>query len=296
MADYKISNGIIEIGIKEKGAEMYSLTKNGKEYLWEGDAAYWGRTSPVLFPFVGSLKNKKYRYEGQEYTMGQHGFARDMDFQLKEQSADNIRFALKDTDESRKIYPFCFRLEIAYRLERSSVIVIWQIRNKDEKILHYSIGAHPAFNCPLDCQEQQRDYRLLFLDGEGEPVENIRKNPIGEGGVVTNQYTDIAVPNGLLTATEDVFAEDALVIENHQVQAVGLINPEMKEYLRVEFDAPLVGVWTPPHKNAPFICIEPWYGRCDSFDFTGDLQDRTWGNSLQPGGEAEYRYRIIINE
>ena len=118
--------------------------------MWQGDPAYWGRTAPILFPFVGSLKNSSYRHEGTTYKMGQHGFARDMEHKLVSHSATSIYFELSNTDETLQKYPFSFILRIGYELDDNAVKVLWEVENSsNEKSLHFSIGAHPAFNCPI---------------------------------------------------------------------------------------------------------------------------------------------------
>lgn len=294
MAEYTISNEEITVTIQSKGAELCSLQKNNREYMWEGDPKYWGRTSPVLFPFVGSLKNKEYFYDGKSYPMSQHGFARDQEFTLLKKSADSIWFELKADEKMLEAYPFRFCLEIGYTLDRSSVRVQWNVKNQDQKTMYYSIGAHPGFVCPRNKDEHQSDYFIKLMDGEKQPVTQIMRNPITEGGLVTNEPEECIAPDGYLEISEELFAQDALVIENNQIQAVALTDPKKNEYIRVEFEAPLAGIWTPPHKNAPFICIEPWYGRCDSASFDGELKDRQWGNTLAAGGMDHYSYLIAV--
>ena len=115
MADIILKNQNMEIGINYHGAELKSLKKNGTEYLWCGDPAFWNRSSPVLFPFVGGVKDGVYRHEGKEYRIGQHGFARDRDFEVVSRTEDTIWFGLSDDEESRKIYPFGFCLGIGYQ-------------------------------------------------------------------------------------------------------------------------------------------------------------------------------------
>ena len=169
----KLENDQIEVIVNYHGAELRSLKKKAteQEYLWNADAKYWGRTSPVLFPFVGGVKNKVYRHEGKEYPMNQHGFARDMEFSLVSQSADEVWFALEDTEETYKVYPFHFHLEIGYRLEDASVSVLWKVKNINDTEMHFAIGAHPAFFCPLHEGEKQSAYYLGFRDGQGKAPE-----------------------------------------------------------------------------------------------------------------------------
>ena len=292
----KLENDQIEVIVNYHGAELRSLKKKAtdQEYLWNADAKYWGRTSPVLFPFVGGVKNKVYRYEGKVYPMNQHGFARDMDFTLISRSTDEAWLALEDTDETRKVYPFHFHLEIGYRLEGTAVRVMWKVKNTNEKNMYFAIGAHPAFFCPVREGEKQSEYFLKFKDGEGNAPESLTNTVFGEGGVVTTQKKEYKLTDGFLSIDEHLFDGDALVIEGHQIQRVALTDPQRKEYLAVEFDAPLAGIWSPPKKQAPFVCIEPWYGRCDSERFDGELKDRDWENALEAGGEFEASYKIII--
>ncbi len=289
MALFQISNEKITIQVDSLGAELKSLKSlpDNREYMWHGDPAYWGRTSPVLFPIVGGLKGGKYRLDGREYAMGQHGFARDMEFQLKSQVATEIWFTLSDDEETKKKYPYPFRLEIGYELTGRTVVVKWRVSGQGKEPVWFSIGGHPAFLCPIDPGTDQTQYRLVFDAGESIVSSCI------EGGLVGKEKKTYPLRNGMLPITADLFDEDALVIEGDQAHSVALARPNGKPYLTVTFDAPLFGVWSPPKKKAPFICIEPWYGRCDSVDFTGDFKDREWTQKLS-GGDFEAAYQITI--
>lgn len=296
MQEIILTNENLEIRVNNHGAELRSIKRkdNGMEYLWNADPKFWGRSSPVLFPFVGSVKDKVYRHEGQEYPMNQHGFARDMDFTLLSQNENTVWFGIDSNEETYKAYPFHFRLEIGYILKEDGVAVMWKVKNTDDKEMYFSIGAHPAFFCPLREGEKQSDCYLNFQDGEGNALAKFCNTVFGQGGLVTTQKKEYVLAQGILPIAEDLFDGDALVIENHQVQRVALLDGDKKEYLAVEFDAPLVGIWSPPKKHAPFVCIEPWYGRCDSEAFDGELKDREWGNMLKPGAEFETVYKIKI--
>ena len=297
MADIILKNETLKIEINLHGAELKSLQKltTGTEYLWCADPAYWNRTSPVLFPFVGGVKNGIYRHEGKEYKIGQHGFARDREFELVSQTEDTVWFALEDDEESRKIYPFAFRLEIGYQLLSDGVKVMWKVTNPADKILYFSIGAHPAFNCPLYDGDKQTDYQILLQRKDGTCLSAYTNTVFGQGGTVTEDHEVITLENGILPITEHLFDHDARVIEDEQVQRVALLDSQKREYLAVEFDAPLVGIWSPPKKQAPFVCIEPWYGRCDCDTFEGELKDREWEQSLLPGEIFEAEYKIVVS-
>ena len=289
MALFQISNEKITIQVDSMGAELKSLKSvpDNREYMWHGDPAYWGRTSPVLFPIVGGLKDGQYRVDGTSYSMGQHGFARDREFQLKSQVASEIWFSLSSDEETLKKYPYPFQLEIGYELTGRTVTVKWRVTNQGETPVWFSIGGHPGFLCPIDPGPDQTQYRLSF-----DTKEKIVASCIA-GGLVSGEKKTYPLRNGVLPITEDLFDEDALVIEGDQAHSVSLERPDGKPYLTVDFDAPLFGVWSPPKKKAPFICIEPWYGRCDRLDFAGDFKEREWVQELAEGTfEASYRITI----
>jgi galactose mutarotase-like enzyme len=288
---YTIENDKIKCEIDTHGAELKSLVRksDGREMMWGADPAYWNRTSPVLFPFVGAVKDKTYTHAGKEYTIGQHGFARDMEFELVSQESAEIWFALTENEESLSKYPFRFRLEIGYRLEESSVTVMWKVTNPGEEEMYFSIGAHPGF-----AVDTLAGNTFALYDRNGKPVDHICNRVFGLGGCVTDRETEIAIPDGRLSVTETLFDGDALVLENDQLGRVDLNDSNGKLLVSVSFDAPLAGLWSPPHKNAPFVCIEPWYGRCDSESFTGELKDRDYEQHLAPSGVFCADYTITV--
>lgn len=291
---YTLNNGYLTIQVETKGAELKSIVDNerGIEYMWSGDAKYWGKTSPILFPFVGTLKNGEYIYEGKAYKMSRHGFARDMEFELKEQSDDRMIFDLKDTPETMEKYPFHFLLEVEYRLERDVLKVDWRVINKNDKTMYFSIGGHPAFACPLNKESKRTDCFIKFGAAEKLTITELNM----ETGLLTGTSKEMTLDEGYLQVADDLFDNDALIIENNQTKHVSLCDSERKAYLTMDFDAPLFGVWSVPDSNASYICIEPWYGRCDSKDFAGELKDRDWTNSLSAGETFEAGYVIRRNK
>ncbi|WMJ88714.1 aldose 1-epimerase family protein [Anaerocolumna sp. MB42-C2] len=296
MTDYILKNKELSLSVNSFGAELTRISdiKTDTDYLWHGDPAYWKRHSPVLFPIVGSLKNNSYHYNGIEYSLSQHGFARDMDFTLMNRSDSEIWFRLKSSDETKKVYPFDFTLEIGYRLIERQITVLWNVINNGTSEMFFSIGAHPAFLCPLKDTENQSDY-YISLDNK----ENLHYLLINNKGMVVKkpfkEQAILETENGFLKINPHLFDQDALIIENNQCQTVSLADSKKNPYVTVHFDAPLFGLWSPAGKNAPFICIEPWYGRCDSSDFDGSLEDREWGNHLETGKEFKASYTIDIN-
>lgn len=289
---YELKNEILAVSFNSFGAEMTSIVdKNGTEYLWCGDSKYWGRHSPVLFPVVGKPRDGKFTYNGKEYAMGQHGFARDMEFVCTKQEKEEIWFALEANEETLAKYPFAFCLEIGYRLTGNTIKVIWKVTNREEeKDMHFSIGAHPAFMCPLAEGEEKASYSVQM--NAKERIDYYFLNP--ENGLLRDKKYELKLENGTHKLEEGFFDESAYVIENRQVSEVSLVNPLGETYITVCFDAPLVGIWSPEKKNAPFVCIEPWYGRCDKEDFSGTLEEREWSNRLAAGEVFEESYDIRV--
>ena len=279
---FHLENDFLAISIDTHGAELSSIKnkKENKEMLWHGDPEFWGRRSPVLFPVVGKYKNGKTTYEGKEYLLGQHGFARDSEFALVEKTENKLSFELLSNEETLAKYPFNFRLICSFELKNNKIIVGWKVENTDDKTIHFSIGAHPAFYC-------EKGKTVLSMNGE-----NLKYNLINSDGLYTSQKYDIE--NEFLL-NDSVFDNDALIIENSDVTEVSLLDNN-KKYLTVKFDTKVFGIWSPTKKNAPFVCIEPWYGRCDAEDFDGDITEREWSNSLGIGETWYKEYEIIIHE
>lgn len=291
MERFQIRNESLTLEIDAHGAEMKSLIDNcsGQEYLWCGDAAYWGRTSPVLFPLVGNYREKQSCFDEKWYSLSQHGFARDMDFELVSEKGDEIWFALEDSPETLEKYPFGFRLELGYRLQGRAVEVLWKVTNKNDREMYFSIGGHPAFNCPLREGEKQTDYRIGF-----DTCEPLTASVLDENGTVSERTKVLELTDGMLQITDSLFDEDALIVEHDQAHKVALYTPEGEKYLEVKFEAPLFGIWSPAGKHAPFVCIEPWYGRSDRADFGQKLEEREWGNVLKAGEIFTAAYQICV--
>lgn len=329
MAEVKtLSNGIVTIAVSEDGAELISIRKDetGREYLWQADPKYWKRHSPVLFPIVGSVWDGEYRSKGQKdilpqgaawvaqtFKLGQHGFARDMKFRLIDDAPDaegnqQVLYVLRSDEETLKKYPYRFRLEIGYVLKENAVEVIWRVMNPSrEEELKFQIGAHPAFFWPLlsnqaiaggvEAQDealtksQERGYFLL-----PDAPKTLTKSVITEKGCVDpSKSAKVELEEGgYIKLTTETFAHDALIFEDSQVKTVTLCDEDKTPYLTLESEAPLMGLWSPPGKNAPFVCIEPWYGRCDRVNYAGEYEQKDWIQTLAPLGVFEARYRIVL--
>ena len=288
-----LKNEMLTIQVSEHGAELQSIRKDDYEYLWQGNPEYWGRRSPVLFPIVGSVWEKCFRVDGKVYEMGQHGFARDMDFELVSAADTEVWYRLKSSEKTLAAYPWPFVLEICYRLEGNSVKVLWKVTNPGDTEMFFQIGAHPAFNYP-GYDPDAVDRGVVAFDRN----DNLQRSGFKGKGCVDPQAR-FPIPlsdDGMLRLKRDTFDDiDTLMLENDQVHKVVFLKNDSSPYLTVTFDAPVVAIWSPPKRNAPFFCIEPWYGRCDRADFTGEFKDRDWVNALAPGATFAASYTITLD-
>ena len=286
-----LSNETLRVEVSAHGAELQSIRKGDVEYLWQGDSRYWGRRSPVLFPIVGSVWEARYRVDGTEYQLGQHGFARNMDFTLVCATDTEVRYRLESSDETLAKYPYPFVLEIAYRLHGASIDVIWEVKNPSDKDMYFQIGAHPAFFYPD--YDPEKSGRGFFTFDRTEGIECIRIKEKGCVDAVTKW--PLEMHEGVLKLEKDTFdAIDTIMVQDSQLKRVNMFKEDGTAWLSLSFDAPVVGIWSPPGKVAPFICIEPWYGRCDRVGYEGEYKDKDWMNCLAPGEGFKSVYTIEI--
>ena len=288
MEQIRLENEQIEVTVNIHGAELRSLKSkaDGQEYLWNADAKYWGRTSPVLFPFVGGVKNKVYRHEGKEYPMNQHGFARDMEFTLVKHTDDMLVMRLESDENTKEKYPFDFALELEYHLIDNEIKEVYRVINKDNVMMHFSIGGHPAFVTPEN-DASMAGCKIRF------DADRITYHLIGDYQLMARDEYELPLINHEYTIQEDSFEKDAFIIEGGQAGTVSLVKNE-KPFVTVKFDTPVFGLWSCKSKNVPFVCIEPWYGRTDAIDFTGELKDREYSNHLDAGEVFEKSFSILF--
>lgn len=289
-----LTNDVLAVVIDTHGAELQSIDniRTGRRYLWHGDKAYWGRRSPVLFPIVGSLWDGTFMMDGKEYGLGQHGFARDMEFAVMENVPENEAwFVLEANDETMMKYPRKFRLEIGYSLIGERVTVMWRVINEDTHEMSFQIGAHPAFNYP-DFSPSDPIHAYFTTDGGKILYSQI----IAEKGCIGDETMEVkADSDGLVPVTGATYSRGALIFADNQVHRVSMLSKDKRPYVTLMFSAPLVGLWS-PSGQAPFMCIEPWWGRADKVGYEGEFSERQYVNQLDPGETFEASYMMIFDE
>ncbi|EKQ56436.1 MULTISPECIES: aldose 1-epimerase family protein [unclassified Clostridium] len=290
---YCLENERVRITASTDGGELHSITgkKEETEYLWNGNPEYWKYHSPHLFPIIGQLNNSKYRIEDKEYQLPSHGFARISEFTLLSKDNDHVAFELKYSDKTLEVYPYKFSLQITYTLEDNSIVVGYKVINFDDKEIYFSLGAHPAFMCPIEKGEALEDYYLKF-----NKVENSSIMCFDENVYFTHNKKEYLINSDIIELKKEVFKNDALVFNDLKSNKITIKSRNNNKSLSVEFDGfPYLGIWAPA-KGAPFVCIEPWFGHADYGDFNGDFKEKEGIISLEIGKEFNCIYKISIEE
>lgn len=286
-----IENGQLIVTVNEQGAEMTSIKhkETGLEYLWTADPQYWGRHAPILFPIVGALKNSTYRYEGKEYTLPQHGFARDRQFEVVAKEAERVSLCLKADEATKAVYPFDFELYVHYELGGEGLQVRYEVKNPAAKELLFSVGGHPGFNVPLTDDLTFEDYYLAF-----SPMKSRITLPL-KGAFIDAAQKTLSATNTNLRLSHEMFANDALVFESKGLTKITIASDRSPHSVSVAFNnMPYFGIWSPYPKEAPFLCIEPWAGIADTLEATGELSEKLGIQSLAPGETFMTKYAITV--
>lgn len=285
-----LENDLLRAEINDSGAELVRIydKKNNREVLWDGNPEWWSRHAPILFPFVGSCYQNQYHYKGNTYAMTGHGFARDKETKCELEEKNQVVHSLTDDEETRKNYPFSFCLKVTHTLNERTISVSWDVMNTGEEEMYFSIGGHPAFMLPNGAE--QKDCGLLFANKA--PLTYLLIDETSRGADTAHPYI-LETEQGYVTIGAHRFDKDALIFEKQQIEEVTLTLPDKTPYVTINCkDFPYMGIWSKP--GAAFVCLEPWYGRCDDKEFTGDLKEKSGVNYLKPkaGFHAQYEIKI----
>lgn len=274
---------MLEIESKTQGAELISIKKDGKEYLHQGKED-WKRHAPVLFPIVGQIKNGETIIENQKYHMGQHGFARDMEFEEIEKSSKEHKYVLKSNKETLEKYPYKFELKITHKVMENSVETEYTVVNKDSKIIYFGLGGHPAFICEYG----NENYELSFNKVE----DKVRFYKLTNGLINDEESENIIEEGNRIKLTKDLFKEDAIIMKNLNSNKV-ILKENEKELLEFDFsEFPILAIWS--KVGASFLCIEPWQNTADSVSSDGIFEHKENIIKLEPNKEFKCKYCVKI--
>lgn len=253
-----LKNENASAAIETKGAELKSYIVGGRELMWCGDEKYWGKTSPFLFPMIGNLREGKTRIGGKEYAIGKHGFARDNEFEPLSQSETEAAFAFSANEETKKHFPFDFAVTLTYRLTRDELEILYRVTNRGSETMPYCIGAHPAFavegefaRCCLEFEQNET---------VNSPIMNLKTRMWSDHDRVLRLKDSKSFP-----LNYSLFDNDCVYFDTIRSKSCSLVFGTGKGVSVRWAGFETLGVWTPDHKEAPFLCIEPWCG-CDDYD------------------------------
>jgi len=289
---HKIENDKLQLAVKRYGAEIYSIksVQTGREFIWDANPKIWANHAPVLFPIVGALKDETYYYKNKPYSLPQHGFfRRNQNVELLDRTPDTLRFVLKSNTESLKVYPFEFEFITSYKLDDNEVVVSHEVINPANGELYFSVGAHPAFKCPINKNEDYNDYYLEF-----EKEENSKSWKI-DGGLIALEAEEVfKIPN-VLNLHRNIFNQGALVFKDLKSQKISLKSRKSNQVVSISYEGfPFMGIWAKP--QAEFVCIEPWLGIADSVNANKDITKKEGIIKLSGGETFRASYFIEISE
>ncbi len=284
----RISSDRLTAEIDPLGAELQSLRDVARrDYLWNGDPAWWSGRAPILFPIVGALAGDVLRVDGHEHAMAKHGFARRSTFAIVEEGYDYATFRLEASEATRAAYPFAFTLDIGFELAGATLTVTATLANPGASPLPASFGFHPAFRWPLPDAGARDEHRLRFAEPEPAPIRRIAAD-----GLLTPVEHPTPVDGRNLALRDDLFVDDALIFTAPASRSLryGAIGEPGLEIAWTGL--PTLGVWTKP--GAPYLCIEPWQGHSDPQGFAGDFHDKPGVIEVAPGEARRFEMAVTV--
>ncbi|SFB03591.1 Galactose mutarotase [Rhizobium sp. NFR07] len=280
----RIASDQLSIEVSSLGAEMQSLrTSDGRDWLWNGDGAWWTGRSPILFPIVGKAPDNRIAVDGTSYEMGQHGFARRSEFVLAAESLSSCRFELASSDATRRVYPFDFLLSVTHSVEGRRLTVAAEVENRDTRAMPFGLGFHPAFLWPLPGAGGAA--HTVTLDNGGEPLLTRL-----EDGLVTGDRLASPFSKGRLILANEMFEADAMIFAEGAGNGLTYA-AEGGPGLEFTFDnLPNVALWQ--KVGAPFLCVEPWHGMAAKVGSFAEVAERPYGTVLEPGEKARFAFTV----
>lgn len=288
--NYQIENEYLRVNIQQAGAELTNVfnKQTNLEYMWDADPKFWGKTSPVLFPIVGTLKNDAFLYKHASYNLSRHGFARDNIFALEKHTSDTVKLSFSSTETTLTKYPFEFVLYITYTLSDNKLEVAYEVANKGGHEMLFSLGAHPAFKVPITDDTTYSDYYLEFNAEETAP-----RWPINSEGLIEDNPAPLLKDQHKLPLTYELFYQEALVFKNLRSDCISIKSTKHAHGLDFHFhNFPFMGIWAP--RNADFVCIEPWCGIADSVEQDQQFETKEGIEKLPAKETWKRQWSIVV--
>jgi len=291
--ELKLHSNNYEVTINTMGAELKSFRSNtGTEYFWNSNPEFWMRSSPLLFPTIGNVRNNETTFNGQVYPMPKHGFCKDSEFTPTVHADNRATFTLKASEETKKSYPYNFELGLTYKLEDNTLEMIYTVKNNDTQEMPYHLGAHPGFMCPLNTDETLSDYELVF-----EKEEAFSAIPYDLENLCFSSKKHVLHKNNgnTLPLFAEMFDNDAVFFPHTNSHSVKLVHHSFGHGVKVDYPGfHSIAFWTPIGGNAPFLCIEPWNGAAIYDDEDNDFINKRDVELLPAGEKKEYKLVITL--
>lgn len=289
---HTVHNEFLSVIASEQGAELQSvLGADGTEYLWQGDPTYWRNRAVNIFPYVARLTDGSYYLDGKLYHMDIHGLAPYRRFHAVSNDGTRMVLEMDSNEETYAAYPREFALRVIYALQGRTLSVLYEVENRDDKVMYFGLGGHPGFNVPLAKGKRFEDYRLRFSRPCQPQRIGFTKNCFLNG-----KDEPFSLEEGqLLRLHHELFDDDAIVLKNI-AREVTLETDGDSHSVTVAFpQMDYLGLWHRPQTDAPYICIEPWCSLPSTQDQIAVLEQQKDLISLEPKGIYRNQWRITVS-
>lgn len=287
-AVHRIASDRLTVEISETGAELQRLTDAaGRDWLWDGDPAFWAGRAPILFPIVGTLNRDRFRRQGQTYGLPRHGFARRRDFSVVEQDRDGLVLRLESDEATRAVWPFDLTLDMIFTVLGPTLTMTARVTNRSAEAMPVGFGFHPALRWPLPGERDKAGHVIRFDRAEPAPVRRLDAD-----GLLDPEPRPSPVEGDVLRLDDALFAEDALILDRPESRRLVFEGPGGSR-ATVDFAGmPHLGLWTKP--GAGYLCIEPWQGHSDPAGFHGEIDEKPGMVAIVPGTQRLFTMAITI--
>ena len=287
-----LHNEFLTVEIEDVGAQLASITsKDGTQYLWQGDPDIWPRRAPLLFPVIGRLKDGQYTLGEEVHTIPTHGFCRDALFAVEQHSDTSVSFHLSDSEETRAVYPFAFALTVTYNLEENRLIKAHKVENRSEREMYYELGGHDGFRAPLAEGEKMDDYAIRIPG-----LEAIQPYAMNEELMLIPKNVIVPLHDGRISLKPSVYGQDTIILDQFPQSKAILVDGQDRPRVTLEFgDFPYLGIWTMAKDfDTNYVCIEPWTTLPDGTFVGRGLKDKAGIRSLAAGQSETVTYTTIF--
>lgn len=283
MDGWTLENSRWRVRVAAQGAELcewWDKTRRSNR-LWQPQAGVWNSSATQLFPVVGRLVHNGLRHQGAFWPLPAHGFLRHQRFHLVEQSSVSLRLACEDSDDTRQIWPFRWRVTLCWTLAERGLEVSWQVENLDARRLPFALGWHPGFALPV----------------ASEPGWQVRFSAPVAGPFPTEERT-LRLPPSPAQSTvfpldNNAFAAGAVYFATPGGVEVNVLSPTGRVTLRLHSpDTEWLALWGVP--GADLLCIEPLTSTTDDPDFDGEVAFKRGMRWLAPGELYQQAVSVIL--